>query len=90
MSYNNERNHIYQTTIKPYRKKRLFYSPHFRKLYFEIDPEVTLCQRECQLCTHMWLQRFSVGWSPELRQTVKTLLTVRQKRIDRRDDISAK
>ena len=31
-----------------------------------------------------------LGWSPELRQRVKTLLTVRRKRIDRRDDISAK
>jgi hypothetical protein len=46
------------TSIKPYKRKRLFYSKYFRSLYNgQHEPALTLTQYEFKICTHCWLQR---------------------------------
>jgi hypothetical protein len=60
MSPENAINIIYniQTAIKPYKLKKLFFSQHFRSLYYNVDDKVNTLRREYQLCTHLWLRWF--------------------------------
>lgn len=49
---------IYQHTLQPYKRKRLFFSRYFRNLYNgEAEPTITLNQYLYKLATHCWLQR---------------------------------
>lgn len=53
----NKDNDIYTCGLKPYKRRKLFFSSHFRSLYCEPQPDLSVMQCEYKLCTHMWLQR---------------------------------
>jgi DNA-directed RNA polymerase specialized sigma24 family protein len=49
---------IYQDTLPPYKRKRLFFSLYFRTLYSgEVEPKISLNQYLYRIATHCWLQR---------------------------------
>ncbi len=53
-----QKNEDIYTGLKPYKRKRLFYSKYFRFLYNgQHKPNLTLLQYEFKICTHCWLQR---------------------------------
>lgn len=48
---------IYISGLKTYKANKLFYSKHFRALYYRQDADLSIVQYEYKLCTQMWLQR---------------------------------
>lgn len=54
----NTDDNIYQHTLQPYKRKRLFFSSYFRTLYNgTIEQKITLTQYLYKIATHCWLQR---------------------------------
>ena len=58
MKTNNDPKNCIYPTIKEYKRKRLFYSSHFRNLYNgDVEPAITENQYLYRMCIHCWLQR---------------------------------